>query len=270
MMKIMYYDKIHTDELCAVFEDFSALCRDKDDIDYAQEMYISLEEENAAMRYIKNSGISESDASKYLYRRYRYRKERKKQDLQRQLNLVESIKHICHNQIRKCNPVCAENALEGNIKVFKLINMICDKEGEDLITGGKDNLDLWCEDRYYFGFGIAAARAATGDKEGAYEAIEASLGIVEKLAALPDGAVLSYGSATLDRITGKVRTINRNYKQIAIDLYDGEEKLDRSIYIFLQYSVRILAERKGWEWFDSIREEERYKELTERFKKAVM
>ena len=272
MLKIMYYDKIHIEELCAVFEDFSALCRDKDDIDYAQEMYIALEEENAAMRYIKSSGMSERDAAKYLHNRYRYRKERKKQDLQRQLSLVESIKNICYNQIRKCNPVSAENALAGNIKVFKLINMICDKEGEDLITGG-DNLDLWCEDRYYFGFGIAAARAATGDKEGAYEAIEASLGIIEKLAALPEGTVLGYNSPTLDRITGKKRTIITNadgdYKQIAIDLYDGEEKLDRSIYIFLQHQVHILAERKGWEWFDSIREEERYKALTERFKNAV-
>lgn len=273
MLKIMYYDKIHIDELCAVFEDFSALCRDKDDIDYAQEMYIALEEENAAMRYIKNSSISESDAAKYLHNRYRYRKERKKQDLQRQLGLVESIKNICYRQIRKCNPVSAENALAGNIKVFKLINMICDKEGEDLITGG-DNLDLWCEERYYFGFGIAAARAATGDKEGAYEALEASVGIVEKLAALPEGSVLSYNSPTLDRITGKLRTIrtdaDRSCKQIALDLYDGEEKLDRSIYIFLQHQVHILAERKGWEWFDPIREEERYKALLHRMEKAVM
>jgi deoxyribonuclease-4 len=51
MMQIMHYDKIHVDELCSVFEDFSALCTDKFYIDIAQNMYISLEEENAVKSY---------------------------------------------------------------------------------------------------------------------------------------------------------------------------------------------------------------------------
>ncbi len=270
MMKVMYYDKIHTDELCATFEDFSALCTDKFYIDEAHDMYISLEEESAALRYIKASGISESDASKYLQNRYSYRKERKKQDLQRQLNLRESIENICYKQIRKCNPISAENALLGNIKALKLINMISDKEGEDLITGGKDNLDLWFDERCYFGFSVAAARAATGDKEGAYEAIEASIGIIEKIMALPDGAVLTFGTPTIERIEGKLHTDNVNgYVCKTFSFYDGEEKLDSATWLIPQLKVRILAERKGWEWFDSIREEERYKALTERLKKAV-
>lgn len=271
MLKIMFYDKIHQDELCAVFEDFSALCTDKFYIDEAQNMYISLEEESAAMRFIQNSSISESDASKYLQNRYRYRKERKKQDLYRQFNLIESIQTICHNQIRKCNPISAENALWGNIKSLELINLICEKSGEELITGGKDNLDLWWPERVYFGFGIGAARAATGDKEGAYEAIEASIGIIEKIAALPEGAELTFGSPTLGRITGKLKKSNINgYICQGFLFYDGEEKLDgKFVTDCLEMKVHILAERKGWEWFDSIRDEERYKALTERLKKAV-
>jgi len=271
MMEIMYHDKIHIDELCAVFEDFSALCTDKFYIDEAHDIYISLEEESAALRYIKNSHISESDASKYLQNRYSYRKERKKQDLQRQLNLRESIKTICYKQIRKCNPISAENALLGNTKALKLINMICDKEGEDLITGGKDNLDLWFDERCYFGFGIGACRAATGDKEGAYEAIEASISIIEKIMALPDGSVLTFGTPTMDRIEGKLHTDNTNdYVFKTFSFYDGEEKLDTATLLIPQLKVRILAERKGWEWFDSIRDEERYKALTERLRNAVM
>jgi hypothetical protein len=232
-------------------------------------MYISLEEESAALRYIKASGISESDASKYLQNRYSYRKERKKQDLQRQLNLRESIKAICYKQIRKCNPISAENALLGNIKALKLINMICDKEGEDLITGGKDNLDLWFNERCYFGFGIGACRAATGDKEGAYEAIEASISIIEKIMALPEGAVLTFGTPTMDRIEGKLHTNVNGYVFKTFSFYDGEEKLDSATLLIPQLKTRILAERKGWEWFDSIRDEERYKALTERLKNAV-
>jgi len=266
----MYHDKIHVDELCSAFEDFSALCTDKFFIDEAHDMYISLEEESAALRYIKNSRISESDASKYLQNRYSYRKERKKQDLQRQLNLRESIRTICYKQIRKCNPVSAENALLGNTKALKLINLICDKEGEDLITGGKDNLDLWFDERCYFGFSVAACRAATGDKEGAYEAIEASIGIIEKVMALPEGSVLSFGSPTIERIEGKLHTENVNgYICKTFSFYDGEEKLDSATWLIPQLQAHILAERKGWEWFDSIRDEERYKELTERLKKAV-
>ena len=272
MMKIMYNEKIHTDELCAVFEDFSALCTDKFYIDEAQDMYISLEEESAAIRFIQASGISESDASKYLQNRYRYRKERKKQDLYRQLNLIESIKNICHNQIRKCNPISAENSLWGNIKSLELINLICGKAGEDLITGGKDNLDLWWTERVYFGFGVGAARAATGNKEGAYEAIEASIGIIEKIAALPEGAELTFGSPIIDRITGKLKisTVVNGYTCHGFLFYDGEERLDGKLVTdCLEMKVHILSERKGWEWFDSIREEERYKALAERLKKAV-
>jgi hypothetical protein len=153
----------------------------------------------------------------------------------------------------------------------EFINMLCGKDGEELITGGKDNLDLFAEDRYILGFRLAAARAATGDKEGAYEAIEASIGIIEKIAALPEGAELTFGSPTLGRITGKLKKSNINgYICQGFLFYDGEEKLDGKLVTdCLEMKVHILAERKGWEWFDSIRDEERYKALTERLKKAV-
>ena len=148
--------------------------------------------------------------------------------------------------------------------------MICDCDGGNLITGGKDKLDLWSYDRYFLGLRLAAALAATGDKEGAYEAIEESLGIIEKLAALPDGTECTYGSPTLDRITGKLYSFEIDgitYRDFA--LYDGEEKIGKNITAIFPGNARILAERKGWEWFDSIRDEERYKALTERLKKAV-
>ena len=117
---------------------------------------------------------------------------------------------------------------------------------------------------------LAAALAATGDKDGAYEALETSICLVEKIAALPDDTVLAYGSPTLDKITGKLNSFkidNNTFKNFV--LYDGEEKTDKSIPAINPGNVRCLAERKGWEWFDSIRDEERYKALTERLKNAV-
>lgn len=270
MMQIMHYDKIHVDELCAVFEDFSALCTDKFYIDRAQNMYISLEEESAALRYIKNSGMSENDASKYLQNRYFYRKEWTKYDLQRQINLLDNIHNFCYELLRKREPFSAQNSLWAVKKALGLINMICECEGENLITGGKDELDLWAHDRYFLGFRLAAALAATGDKDGAYEALETSICLVEKIAALPDDTVLAYGSPTLDKITGKLNSFkidNNTFKNFV--LYDGEEKTDKSIPAINPGNVRCLAERKGWEWFDSIRGEERYKALTERLKNAV-
>ena len=270
MMQIMYHDKIHRDELCAVFEDFSSLCTDKYYIDTAQNMYISLEEENAVMKFIETSGISGNDASKYLQQRYFYRKEWAKYDLQRQINLLDSINDLCYEQMRKREPFSAKNSVWANKKALGLINMLCDCDGANLITGGKEELDLWAHDRYFLGLRLAAALAATGDKGGAYEAIEASIGIIEKLAALPDGTVLTYSSPTLDRITGELYSFEIDgitYRDFA--LCDGKEKLDKSITAIFPGNARILAERKGWEWFDSIRNEERYKNLTERLKKAV-
>ena len=270
MLNIMYNDKIHWDELCAVFEDFSALCTEKYHIDLAQEIYISLEEESAVMKFIETSGISGNDASKYLQKRYFYRKEWAKYDLQRQINLLDSINNLCYEQLRKREPFSAKNSVWANKKALGLINMLCDCDGSDLITGGKDDPDLWAYDRYFLGLRLAAALAATGDKEGAYEALETSIGLVEKIAALPDGAVLTYGSPTLDRITGELYSFEIDgitYRDFA--LCDGKEKLDKSITAIFPGNARILSERKGWEWFDSIREEERYKALTERLKKAV-
>jgi hypothetical protein len=214
--------------------------------------------------------MSRNDASKYLQSRYRYRDEWKKYDLQRQINLLDSIENICFEQLRKRNPFSAENSLWASENSLKFINMLCGKDGEELITGGKDNLDLFAEDRYILGFRLAAARAATGDKEGAYGAIEASIEIIERLAALPEGAVLTYGSPTLDRITGNLRIYKVNGNNCRdFSLYDGEEKIDKIIAGLYSGNEGILLYRKGWEWFDSIRDEERYKALTERLKKAV-
>ena len=270
MIRIMHIEHIHIDELCSVFEEFSALCTDKCYIDWAQGMYIALEEENAVKAYMKKSHLSENDVETYLETRYFYRKEWKKYDLQRQLNLVHEIHEVCFDKLRKRNPWSAENSAWAMKKALELINAISDSDGKYLVTGGKV-LDLWFADRYMLGFRLAAALAACGRKEEAYEALEAAVEIVENVSALPEGTILGYHSPTLDRITGRLSTgytnIGEMYKHFS--LYDGEEKLDRGFTAFLANDLNFLEERKGWEWFDSIREEERYKELTARFRKAV-
>ena len=144
----------------------------------------------------------------------------------------------------------------------------------DLFSDTKEDqaLDLWFADRYVIEFRLAAALAACGKKEEAYDALESAVAIVEKASALPEGAVLGYRCPTLDRITGKVTTgyskrTGEMYKHIS--LYDGVEKLDRGFSAFLANDLHFLETRKGWEWFDSIRDEDRYKALAERFRKAV-
>ena len=270
MLRIMHIDHIHLEELCSVFEEFSALCTDKYYIDRAQGMYISLEEENAVKAYLKKSNLSDNDAEVYLEKRYFYRKEWDKYDLQRQLNLYHNVHKICFEQLRKRNPFSAENSVWAMKKALELLNLLSDSEGEDLVTGGKE-LDLWCFTRYLLGFRLAAALAGSGKKKEAYEALEGAVGIIESICALPDGAVLGFRSPTLDRIKGKLTTKSEGsemYKHFSLN--DGEEKLDRGLAAFLANDLNILEVRKGWEWFDSIRGEERYKALTERFRKAVL
>ena len=270
MLRIMHVDNIHIDELCSVFEDFSELCTDKTYIDWAQEMYIALEEENAVKVYMKKSRLSDHDMEIYLEKRYFYRREWKKYDLQRQLNLIHEIHEICFDKLRKRNPWSAENSVWAMKKALELINTVSDSDGEHLVTGGRE-LDLWFADRYVLGFRLAAALAAIGKREEAYEALEGAVEIVEKVSALPENTVLGYHSPTLDRITGRSSTgytnIGEMYKHFS--LYDEDEKLDRGFSAFLANDLNFLEDRKGWEWFDSIREEDRYKALTERFRNAV-
>ena len=137
------------------------------------------------------------------------------------------------------------------------------------MAGGKD-IDLWCFTRYLLGFRLAAALAAIGKKEEAYEALESAVRIIESICALPEGTVIGYHSPTLDRITGKLTTNHADGKMYKhFSLYDGEEQLDRGFTAFIANDLNILENRKGWEWFDSIREEDRYKALAERFRHAV-
>ena len=155
-------------------------------------------------------------------------------------------------------------------KALEILNSLSDSQGGDLVTGGK-GFDLWFATRYLLGFRLAAALAGSGKKEEAYVVLESTIEIIENVSALPEGAMLGYHSPTLDRITGRLSTGYTNIGEIYqhFSLYDGEEKLDRGFTAFLANDLNILEGRQGWEWFDSIREEERYKELTERFRKAV-
>ena len=99
------------------------------------------------------------------------------------------------------------------------------------------------------------------------EALESAVEIIENISALPEGTILGYHSPTLDRITGRLSTGYTNIGEIYkhFSLYDGEEKLDRGFTAFLANDLNFLEERKGWEWFDSIREEKRYKELNKKY-----
>ena len=81
--------------------------------------------------------------------------------------------------------------------------------------------------------------------------------MVEKFYALPDGAELTYHSPTLDKLVGRIYTkyyADGEYPSKTIEYFDGEKKIEISTSLTLRNAINPLKRRRGWEWFDSIRD----------------
>ncbi|MBR6563454.1 MAG: RNA polymerase sigma factor [Clostridia bacterium] len=110
----------------------------------------------------------------------------------------------------------------------------------------------------------SAAHFGNGENENGYESLEKALEYAEKFAAFDKGALLDTGK---EQLLGGVKYVKGNG---CILLPDG--KRDPVNYDFridaddnLIFSV--LTRRSGWEWFNSVRGEERFKQYIERAKK---
>lgn len=110
---------------------------------------------------------------------------------------------------------------------------------------------------------LAAALFADGQKDAGYQALDKAVGYCEKSAELKDGDLLEigdphlFGGAKLIRGKGVIQCADGSLEPVdyAWQLeYDGQD---------LFYS---LTASHGWEWFNSVRNEDRFKAYVERTK----
>ena len=110
-----------------------------------------------------------------------------------------------------------------------------------------------------------------GRKEEGYEYLDKALDYLEKWVKIPEGEKLSVGNPL---VFSDIRYIkNSGMRRDVIELKDGTRRTLPRGWGWLSMRaddiyIPLTAEH-GWEWFDSVREEPRYKEAVERAKKIM-
>lgn len=143
---------------------------------------------------------------------------------------------------------------------------LCEAAGVDSgvpegLYGCYSRLSLWASVALFGG----------GRKDEGYEYLDKALDYLEKWMAIPDGEKLPVGNPLVFSDIKVIKGgINDNWRT-TIELKDGTRRELRGGWFSMGADgiYLPLTAKRGWEWFDSVREEPRYKEAVERAKKIM-
>ena len=209
-----------------------------------------------------------------LYARYRGREEWDKADVLRQKQLLSVIQHqFFYNGLfyiaNRPNDVL--ECLQINTTKMNFLHNLCGVPPDSAhpITGD-GSVDLFVSERMELGIRRACYLAATGDPEGAFVALEDTVSMLEKAMSLPDGAMLTCKSISLEGETFELRHEEREEEGVRrpiLRLYHNSfRESDRIVTIGWGFPIFALTSPTGWEWFDPIRNDPRYAGYVERVK----
>jgi len=125
----------------------------------------------------------------------------------------------------------------------------------DVLRDPETDVDAWILYRSHQMLYLAAAKFASGDKEGGYKALEESVRLCEIIFHLPIGTELSYNTPVLDLLRVRVTET----------LPLRKDTICTTAALNMNYP--ILSGEDGWTWFDCVRNEERFCACMERMKK---
>ena len=109
-----------------------------------------------------------------------------------------------------------------------------------------------------------------GRKDEGYEYLDKALDYLEKWMAIPDGSKLPVGNPFVFSDIKIIKSSDGSNWRTVIELKDGSRRTLNDWLVMGADGIYIpLTVKKGWEWFDSVREEPRYKEAVERAKKIM-
>ena len=119
--------------------------------------------------------------------------------------------------------------MEGQRVILRIIDLLRDPSTDE---------DAWIADRMFAYVRLAAGCFGCGECEAGYEALDRCVGLCEVYSHIPKGSQLNFNSSVLDEL-------ERNC--------DGAREIKDIIF--------LLTCEDGWEWFDCVRDEERYKQI---------
>ena len=205
-----------------------------------------------------------------LQERYFARKEWDMADLMRQRNLFVQIKDLLFTDwTRREQKRNVADCLWRSRVQLSLLHSVCNQtpDAAHPITANGE-IDVWAPYRVLMGFRHASYLASTGDKEGAFVALEDTVSLVEKIATLRDGDMIGCSSPVFT-IRSKIYIPKEEPFCVFFQFAGDYEMLDYWSFgvISLNTQHRFLSVRRGWEWFDPIRDDERFKGYIARLEK---
>ncbi len=197
------------------------------------------DDENVDEWLVQLDNRSWSTSREALIERYFYRGEVDSYNYAIQQDIMNNLKKIFDNDFCKRDKKTYKNAASRASGQHAILSII------DALRDTSTDVDAWLKVRAFAYLRLAAGEFGTGNKDAGYAALERSVELYELYASLDAEAELRYNSPPLDELYEKA----------------GE---DREIEIKCAY--RSVNEPSGWEWFNSVRNDDRYKSLAERLK----
>ncbi len=133
------------------------------------------------------------------------------------------------------------------------------------LCGGKI-IGGWLGVSAWISFKASVTLFGSGQKDVGYEYLEKSLDLYTQWQKIPEGEPMELGEefvfCGVKLLKGSsIVLLPNGEKGFINDQYYLDEKVD--------YAYHGLTASKGWEWFDSVRNEQRYKDMVESFKKLI-
>lgn len=264
MLELIFANRIHMDELRPLTFEILDNCKYFDIRWDAVKYYLYTADEKDITPEFLHKYTSYLDRYTLLENRYFILEDWDRYELQRQSNLVLNLQRLFSERLRKGYHASAENSAWAQKKALEMLNVLTDDYSGEIMT---TTPDLWFEEKLYIGLRYSAALASSGNQEEALRILEKTIEYLENIWKLDDGVVLTYRCATLDRRTAKVFSVHEdNEIRKLFKLYNGEDYIGDQEY---DIPYLVLENSSGWEWFNPIRNDERYQNCLKRMKKLA-
>ncbi len=222
-------------------------------------------------RYTQNM-----DRDSLLEQRYFRREDWERYEGIRQTNLLNQLNRLFDERLRRSYHASAADSAWAQQIALGVINLFTGYRAD---AGNRPaslmdtTPDLWFMEKYWLGFRLSCALAASGQEAAALDVLENTVKLMENVFSLPENTVLTYRCRTLDRMDRRVVAcfISESLYCVEMEPVREDDGILRSLRIMMGWRAeddardfvwafddRPLTERDGWEWFDPIREHPRY------------
>ena len=172
-------------------------------------------------------------------------------NLQRQINLYDGLNKVfdyAFGRRHKTKYKDSDASIVGQSKILEII---------DLLRDPTEDIDGWIGRRAFTYLRLSAAYFGSGKHPKGYEALDKAIELYEKILSLPPNTELGFNSPIFDTLKVKRKDDFGVPDRTQDFTYDYTEMTFENIYY-------PLTRSGGWEWFDCVRGEERFKSYIER------